>query len=329
MTLPDLLQDAGLAHQRPDLVEQPFPGQFAVGHQAARPGPRQHLGIPRLVVVGGVREGNEDRRPSRRRDFGHRAGAGPAHHHVRRRKGPRHVVDERHHFALHPTGGKLTRDCGVRLPPGLVDQPHPETRVPKQPPALPYGIVQGPRALAAARDEHRERIPARFRRDLEELRAYRYADQLGSAAREVARGLLEVHQRPPGPPRHPAVGHSRHRVGLHHRQRNPPHPRRQHRRARGVPAHAEHRRRLPARQRHGDPRRSHRQLPQRARRLHQPHALQPADLDELDRKAGRRDQFRLQTRRRSDKERLVPTPLQLPRHGQRRDNVAPGAAPGH
>ena len=75
-------------------------GHLAILDQARRARARERFRIAQLVLIGGERKRRKDGRLARRRQFGDRARARPAHHQVGLREGRRHVGDEWQHFAL-------------------------------------------------------------------------------------------------------------------------------------------------------------------------------------------------------------------------------------
>ena len=72
-----------------------------------------------------------------------------------------------------------------------------------------------------------------------------------------------------------------------------------------------------------------RKLGERAKRPQHPDPIQPADLDELERKSGRRHQLGLKAIARTDEDRLMPVGLQLARHGEQRHHVSARPSAGH
>ena len=85
-----------VAEEPPDLAREAHGvGRFLADAHGAS-GARQRLGVARLVVVGGVREGNEDCSAPHGRDLGDRARAGAGDDQVGLGHGARDVVDERH-----------------------------------------------------------------------------------------------------------------------------------------------------------------------------------------------------------------------------------------
>ncbi len=72
-----------------------------------------------------------------------------------------------------------------------------------------------------------------------------------------------------------------------------------------------------------------RKLCKRPNRPQRTHALEPADLDELQRKSSGRNHLRFEAGARADEHALMSAPLQLARHGEQRNNVSARPAPGH
>ena len=103
--------------------------------------------------------------------------------------------------------------------------------------AANHRFVDGVRALASAEDEQCRRAAA-LGRDLEKRLPHRNARDFGMA--KIFRRLLEMHRRARHKSRDHAIGKSRHHVRLKGQRRNVLDHRRQHRRAGGISAHADH-----------------------------------------------------------------------------------------
>ena len=81
-------------------IEQSLARHLAILDKSAAPARTNASALRNLVIVGGERKRDKDRRLARRRQFGDRAGARPADHQVGLGEGGRHVRDEGHDFAL-------------------------------------------------------------------------------------------------------------------------------------------------------------------------------------------------------------------------------------
>ena len=83
---------ASSASKRLHLRHQPVGVELAVGDEHGRAGVGQGPGVRRLVVAGGVGQGDQHRRQPHDRHLGHRVAAGPAHEEVGRGQQQLHPV---------------------------------------------------------------------------------------------------------------------------------------------------------------------------------------------------------------------------------------------
>ena len=80
------------------VLGEPLPVQVGVENDDCRPGIAHRLRVVTLVVVSGVRIGDEDGRATRRGEFGQGRCPGATDHEVGPCEPGRHVVDERQYF---------------------------------------------------------------------------------------------------------------------------------------------------------------------------------------------------------------------------------------
>jgi hypothetical protein len=250
------------------------------------------------VRVGRRAEGNEKRRPPGRREFAERRGSGPADDDVR----PCQLVEEPWQERLEPPSGrKRAIEGGSRgkvFLSGLVD--HLEALARKSLGRGRHRSIQDDRALASTEHQNAgRRAVGRDRRNREELGAHRRPGHHGRP-REARARLLPAHRGARGDAAQKPVGEPGLRVGVVDQRRDCE-------RARGDDDRDAH---VPAHSRHGaclrrpkdppgaeEPRREGREraelvertLPHEAGRRH-----------EFERKAGFRDQPRLEAAGRSD-----------------------------
>ena len=142
-----------------DGAGQPLGRQFVLAEHERAAGLDEARRVRRLMVVGRVRVGHEDRRPPDRRDVGDRARARAADHEARLGQPLRHVLEEaaqvgRHAQILvgrphpvHVLGPHLLRE----------PQPCPQARI-EMPHRLGHDPPEEPRPLAAA-DHHQPHRP--------------------------------------------------------------------------------------------------------------------------------------------------------------------------
>ena len=87
-------QPGAVGEEPPEAAGERDRVEIRLRHDPSAAGRGEGPRVRRLVVVGGMRVGNEHRRTADRREFGHGRGAGPANHQMRARQPPRHVDEE-------------------------------------------------------------------------------------------------------------------------------------------------------------------------------------------------------------------------------------------
>ena len=117
----------------------------------AAPGVGEHLGVARLVVVGGKRIGHQDRRMAGDGDLRQTGGAGARDHQIRHGIGGRHLIAETEHLVARTTVGDGGNPLEIE---GSGDVQHLGVRRQVRG-GLGAEFVEAPRSLAAAGDEDR------------------------------------------------------------------------------------------------------------------------------------------------------------------------------
>jgi len=300
----------GILKDLVDQIAEPGRGRLSLRQDDRRAGALERQRVHRLVVVGGGRKGNQDRRPPHDRQLGQRQRAGARDAHGRLAQHRRHVVDERAH--LHPSlvaerrvvdlhlvelvGAGLVND-GRQAPARVEDAHHPRGQ-----------LVDRTRALAAAQDHDGARVVRRRRAGggaFEERPAHGIAEEADLAAGEAGGRVVERDEHAAHQPAQHAVGETRLAVLLLDRRRVAEQRGREHQRSRRVAAHAQHDVGAVAAQDAGRFEERARQPCQPAQQAPQAHALETADGHQLEREAGRRHQPGFQAARRADEHRLT------------------------
>jgi hypothetical protein len=109
-----------LVHEAGELPGEGLAGEILLLDHPRRPRGGECLRVGALVVVGGLREGHQDRGSSPNRELG--AGRGPTagEHEVRARHPDFHVVEEGHHLVAPPRGLVGARHLVLHPRAGLV-----------------------------------------------------------------------------------------------------------------------------------------------------------------------------------------------------------------
>jgi hypothetical protein len=294
-------------------------------HQGG-PGLGQLGGVHGLVVVRGGGQRDQHGGLAEHAELGQRGGARAADHEVRRGVRGGHVVDEGLHAGRHAERGVALAHLLEVRGAGLVHHVRPRAHGGD---GVGHELVDRPRPLRAAEHEEappRARSGAGVRR---QGRAHGVTElERLSRGEELPRGR-ERDEHALDDPREQLVGDPRDRVLLHDRRGDPAQAGRQHDRPRRVPAHPDH-------HRGPQPPDQLERLEERPRKLGEPgdlgaqaHALEPLDVDELERKPCLGHGAHLEAARGAHEAHGMAAPPQLLGHGDARVKVAPGPPTGN
>src|SRR5262245_24535229 len=217
---------------------QPPPVEVPVEDQPGCPGGRENLRVAALVVVGGIRIGDQHGGHLHRADLGTAHGAGAREDDARIAVGGAHVLDEHVHLGIEPEalvrGDDLTAIGGA----GLMTDAQATGDGTERFERGDRGLVQAVRALAAAEDQQPQTGGLGGVEGREHLGTERVPSVNGPPGWKEGSGLPKAEADPAGKAPETSIRGAGDRVLLEQHHRHPPQPGRHHAGDRGVAPNA-------------------------------------------------------------------------------------------
>src|SRR5262245_5889574 len=224
----------GVVEEGGERSGQPRPVEVPVEDHPGSPGGGENLRVAALVVVGGIRIGNQHRGQLHRADLGTAHGAGARDDDAGVAVGGAHVLDEHIHPGIEPEalirGGDLAAIGG----PGLMTDAQAAGDRTERFERGDCGLVQAVCALAAAEDQQPQTDGRGGVEGRENLGTDRVPGVDDPPRRKEGSGLREAEAHPAGEAPETSIRGARDRVLLEQHHRHPPQPGRHHPGDRGV-----------------------------------------------------------------------------------------------